>query len=356
MANDERTNHAWIIAKACRGKYTPDCLRLEPRSIAGLLPGQLLLRTIYLSLDPTSRNWLKLEPSSNIFGLAPGSVMIGHTICQVEESATEGFAKGDLVVGMSGWERYSTVQAAMVSKVKVGVPLETNTTIFSHIGYAAATGMIGVGDVQSRDTVVVSAAAGATGSIAAQIAKARGAHVIGIAGGAEKCRFLIEELGLDGAIDYKTQDVATALAGLCPQGVSLFFDNVGGRILDAVLMNLAIGARIAVCGQIALYDSEDRHDGQGVRNLMELVFRQARMEGFVAGQQVDHVPEFDALLERLYREGKIGSRAHIVKGLEKAAETLPLVLSGENKGKLMIEVSPPPTKLGITQGNGLPGA
>lgn len=339
-------NKAWIITKASRGKYAPDCLRLEVRPIATPQPGQLLLRTIYLSLDPTSRNWLKLEPSSNVFGLAPGSVMIGQAISQVEESAAAGFDKGDLVVGMSGWELYSIVPAAFVSKVKAGVPLETNTTIFSHIGYAAATGMIGIGDVQASDTVVVSAAAGATGSIAAQIAKARGARVIGIAGGPEKSRFLLDELGLDGAIDYKTQDVSAELAVLCPQGVTLFFDNVGGAVLDAVLMNLAHGARIAVCGQIALYDSDDRHDGQGVRNLMELVFRTVRMEGFLAGQQADRVPEFDAELERLYREGRIGSRAHIIKGLENAAEALQLVLSGENKGKLMIEVSPPPATAG----------
>jgi NADPH-dependent curcumin reductase len=220
------------------------------------------------------------------------------------------------------------------------VPLETNLTIFSHIGLAAVTGMIGIGAVTAQDTVVVSAAAGATGVIAAQIAKAVGARVIGIAGGAGKCRALLNDFGLDGAIDYKADKIDAELKRLCPQGVDLFFDNVGGAVLDAVLMNLARGARIAVCGQIALYNSTDPGDGQGVRNLMQLVFRTARMEGFVAGQMMDRAAEFNAYLLDLYHQGMIKAPAHVIKGIENAPRALNLLWSGENHGKLIIEVSP----------------
>jgi NADPH-dependent curcumin reductase len=333
---------AWVIAKPSLGRYSPDCLISQNREIPPLQRGEVLLRTVYLSLDPTNRNWLKLESSSAYLPLKVGDVMIGQAISMVEASAAPGFAPGDMVVGLSGWETWSTVPGERVRKVLPDVPLETNLTIFSHIGLAAVTGMIAIAAVKARDTVVVSAAAGATGVIAAQIAKAVGARVVGIAGGADKCRALLSDFGLDGAIDYKLTNIEAELRRLCPQRVDVFFDNVGGAVLDAVLMNLARGARIAVCGQIALYNSTDPGDGQGVRNLMQLVFRTARMEGFVAGQMMDRAGEFEAYLLALYRQGKIKASAHIIKGLENAPHALNLLWSGQNHGKLIIEVSPAP--------------
>jgi NADPH-dependent curcumin reductase CurA len=331
-------NEAWIIQHASLGQYSPDCLKLEDREIGRPGNGELLLRTILLSLDPTSRNWLKLRPSSNVFGLAIGSVMIGAAVSEVMESGFPDFAKGDLVVGMSGWERFSLVSADRVRKVEPAIPLEANLTVFSHIGLAAVTGLIGIGNLRPSDTVVVSGAAGATGSIAVQVAVAHGARVIGIAGGAEKCRLVVDELGAQTAIDYKSVDVEEELRRLCPNGVDLFFDNVGGPILDAVLMNLALHARIAVCGQIALYNSEDRQDGQGVRNLMELVFRRVRMEGFIAGEPVERLPEYHGELTQLFRAGKITSRSQIIQGIENAAGALQLLFEGANTGKLIIAV------------------
>jgi NADPH-dependent curcumin reductase len=331
---------AWVIAYPSLGRYSTDCLISQNREIPQLLPGQVLLRTIYLSLDPTSRNWLKLDPSSAYLPLKVGDVMIGQAISRVETSAAAGLAAGDVVVGLSGWETLSVVPAERVRKVLPDVPLETNLTLFSHIGLAAVTGMIEIAAVEARDTVVVSAAAGATGVIAAQIAKAVGARVIGIAGGADKCRALLNDFGLDGAIDYKVANIEAELRRLCPQGVDVFFDNVGGAILDAVLMNLARGARIAICGQIALYNSTEANDGQGVRNLMQLVFRSARIEGFVAGQMMDRAAEFEAYLLDLYHRDRIKVRSHIIKGLENAPRALELLFSGQNRGKLMIEVSP----------------
>jgi len=335
-------NYAWIIAKPSRGKYTPDCLRWEPRELPALKPGELLLRTIYLSLDPSQRNALTLLPNTAPVTISVGDVMMGGGVSIVEESKADGFQKGDLVGGSTGWQTYSVASAKHVRKVKPDVPLETNLTIFSIIGYAATAGIIGVGETKPEDTVVVSAAAGATGSLAAQLAKAIGARVIGIAGGEDKCRYLLDELDLDGAIDYKSDDMDAQLARLCPDGISLFFDNVGGAVLDAVLIHLAVGARIAVCGQIALYDSDDRNDGQGVRNLMQLVFRSAKMQGFFAGQPIERMPEYEETLTRLYKAGKLKARSHIVEGIEQAPAALDLLLTGKNMGKLMVKVSPAP--------------
>jgi NADPH-dependent curcumin reductase CurA len=335
---------AWVIAKPSPGRYSTDCLVSQNHDVPRLQPGQVLLRTIYLSLDPTSRNWLKLEPSSTYLPLKVGDVMIGQAISRVEASAAAGLSEGDLVVGLSGWETLSVVPAERVRKVLSDVPLETNLTLFSHIGLAAVTGIVAIAAVKAQDTVVVSAAAGATGVVAAQIAKAIGARVIGIAGGADKCRALLDDFGLDGAIDYKAGNIEVELKHLCPQGIDVFFDNVGGAVLDAILMNLARGARIAVCRQIALYNSTDPHDGQGVRNLMQLVFRTARMEGFVAGQPMDRAAEFEAYLLALYRSGKIKAPAHIIKGLENAPAALALLFSGQNRGKLIIEVSTAPAE------------
>jgi NADPH-dependent curcumin reductase len=296
------------------------------------------------TIEPNNRKKNKFDTISTYLTLKLGDVMIGQAISRVEASTSAGLSKGDLVVGLSGWETLSVVPAERVRKVLSGVPLETNLTIFSHIGLAAATGMIAIAAVKAQDTVVVSAAAGATGVIAAQIAKAVGARVIGITGGADKCRALLNDIGLDGVIDHTAGNIEGELTRLCPQGVDVFFDNVGGAVLDAILMHLARAARIAVCGQIALYNSTDRNDGQGVRNLMQLVFRTARMEGFIAGQHVDRAAEFEAYLLDLYHQGRIKARSHVIKGLESAPQALDLLFSGQNRGKLIIEVSPAPAE------------
>jgi len=296
-----------IIQYASKGVYSPDCLKLEQREVPALRDGEVLIRPILLSIDPTSRNWLKLEPQSNVLGLEIGGPMKGPCVGEVVESRVNGFVPGDKVTAIAGWESLSVVPHQQVQPVLPGVSLEAHLTVFSHVGLAAVTGLLEIGKLKSDDTVVISGAAGATGAIAVQVAVAHGARVIGIAGGAEKCRLIVDEFGAEAAIDYKTQDVQAELRRLCPTGVTLFFDNVGGKILDAVLMNLAVNARIAVCGQIALYNSDDRTDGQGVRNLMELVFRRVRMEGFIAGEPAERMPDYIAELRRLYDAGKIAS-------------------------------------------------
>ena len=331
-------NQSLIIQYASKGEYKPDCLKLEQRDVPPLQNGEVLLRPLLISIDPTSRNWLKLEPQSNVFGLEVGGPMKGPCVAEVVESKVEGFAAGDRVTAMAGWERLSIVPAHFVWPLIEGVPPEAHLTVFSHIGLAAATGLMEVGRLQADDTVVVSGAAGATGSIAVEMAVAHGARVIGIAGGAGKCRFVIETLGAEACVDYRAEEVEAELKRLCPDGVSLFFDNVGGAVLDAVLMNMALFSRIAVCGQIALYNSADRNDGQGVRNLMELVFRRIRMQGFIAGEPAERVPDYIDELKRLFAAGKVRSRAHIVQGLENAPDAIDLLFAGKNTGKLIVEV------------------
>lgn len=334
---------AWIVDHASRGKYHPDCLRLENRALPPLEEGSVRLRTVYLSLDPTSRNWLKLDPAQTYLPLRVGDVMLGQVVSIIEESRSPRLLPGDAVAGLLGWETHSVTPASRVVKLDRSVPLETHLTIFSHIGLAAAMGLLEVGAFKPADTVVVSAAAGATGSIAAQLALARGAaRVVGIAGGAAKCRMLKEELGLHAAIDYKAEDVTAALARECPKGVDLFFDNVGGAVLDAVLANLAVGARIAICGAISQYDLERPETGYGCRNLPLLMFRRSRMEGFVVPQFQDRIPEFNAILREHYLKGEIRSRAEIVHGLEKAPTALEMLFAGRNDGKLIVQVSSPP--------------
>jgi NADPH-dependent curcumin reductase CurA len=297
------------------------------------------LRTVYLSLDPTSRNWMKLDPSQTYLPLAVGDVMRGVVVSVVEESRSAALSPGDAVTGLLGWETHSVVPADQVIKVSRDVPLETHLTIFSHIGRAAAMGMLAVGGLKAGDTVVVSAAAGATGSLAAQLASAYGAIVIGIAGGERKCRMLVEEFGLNGAIDYKAEDVSRALARECPSGVDLFFDNVGGEVLDAVLANLAIGARIVVCGAISQYDLPDSASAYGCKNLPLIMFRRARMEGFVVPQFADRIAEFDAILLDLYRRGRLKNRPQFVAGLEQAPVALERLFNGQTDGKLIVQVS-----------------
>jgi NADPH-dependent curcumin reductase len=271
-------------------------------------------------------------------------VVRGPVIARVEVSRSPDFVAGDWVSGMFGWEERSVVAAGQAQKISVapGIPAAAHLTVFSHVGRAAAMGLFAVGQLQAKDTVLVSAAAGATGALAAQIAKAQGCRTIGIAGSPAKCHFLLDELGLDGAIDYKSEDLGAALQRLCPQGVDLFFDNVGGATLDTVLLHLARGARIVVCGAMSQYDLAPGETPYGVKNLPLLVFRSARMEGFVVPQFAQRYGEFDALLGRLLASGQIRHRAHVVHGLEATAEALGLLMTGSHEGKLMVQLVPEP--------------
>lgn len=301
---------------------------------------QVLVETRLLSLDPTHLNWVKLDPQLQYLPIGVGDAMLGTNIGVVLESRDVRFVSGQIVMGIWGWSTLAVAEAALVRPAlpEDEMPWEEQLTILSHVGQAAAGGMLLVGKIRKGDAVLVSAAAGASGSIAAQIAKALGCQTVGIAGGAAKCRYLIDDLGLNAAIDYRSEDLPAAITRHFPQGVDLFFDNVGGPILDAVLVNMARGCRIVVCGAIAQYDAGSPPRFAGIRNLPMLVFKQARMEGFVAGQFGE---QNDAVLEhllQLYRRGQLRVRTHVV-GFDEIADSLCLLLTGANQGKLLARVA-----------------
>jgi NADPH-dependent curcumin reductase CurA len=335
-------NYGWVIAKAAVGTYSPDCLVWTQRPIPQLQPGEVLVKTLYLSLDPTSRNWLKLEPHSQFLPIRLGDVMLGASIGEIVESTTAAFTAGDLVSGMWGWENYSVANPAFIERINPSAeePVESYLSVFSHVGRAAVMGLFEIGKLKPSDSVVVSGASGATGAIACQIAKAHGNRVIGIAGGRQKCESLTTDFQLDGVIDYKSQDVPSELSRLCPAGVDLFFDNVGGPTLDAVLANMAVGCRIVVCGAMSQYNLSNPQQAYGIKNLPLVLWRRSRIEGFVVVPDFQRAfPELEAILHKLFREGKIRNRAHIIEGLRNAPTALGLLFEGKNAGKLMVKVA-----------------
>ncbi|EKT83268.1 alcohol dehydrogenase zinc-binding domain-containing protein [Rhodococcus opacus M213] len=270
-------NQSWIVDRASTGTYDLRCFRLIEGPIPSAPDGKIVVQTLLMSLDPTNLNWLKLDPQLQAIPFGIGYPMIGVSIGVVIESRAPAHAVGDVVTGMWGWRRFDVVDPLFVRPAKPATEMsfEQQLAIFSHVGRAAAGGMTLIGEVKPTDAVLVS---GATGSLAAQIAKAQGCRVVGIAGGPDKCEFLLDELKLDGAIDYKQENIREAVHRHFPGGVDLFFDNVGGEGIDAVLTNMAVGCRIVLCGAMSQYDISENSNLYGVQNLRLLIFRSARLQ------------------------------------------------------------------------------
>lgn len=336
---------SWVVADRSTGKYSAAHMRLEKgRHTRALEDDDVLLETWLISVDLTTRNWLKLDPVSTFLPLRVGEPKHGQIIGKVPESRSQKFRPGDVALGMGRWETITTGNARYLEKIEPSdeVPILAYLSVLSHIGRAAAIGILKIGAPRRGETVVVSGAAGATGSLAAQLAKAEGCRVVGIAGGEAKCRYLTEELGVDVAIDYRLGRLPEALATACPRGIDVFFDNVGGEVLDAVLLNLAIGARIAICGAISQYDLESDNEAYGVKNLPRIMFRCALLKGFVVPEYEADLPMLDARLKELLQSGRLRYRAHVVDGFEKAADAVGLLFGGSNNGKLMVRLPAAP--------------
>ena len=335
---------AQVIARPALGAYSPDVLRLEKRPLGAPAEGEVLLRVLYLSLDPTNRNWLKLAPNNTVYekigrNLAVGDVMVGEIIGQIEESRAPGWTQGEFVGCVAEWQDRAVVPATRLRKLDVhdGEPLTVHLTIFSHIGMAAMAGIRDVGKVQPGETVLVSAAAGATGSLAVGIAKSMGCRVIGIAGGTEKCALVTGSFGADAAIDYKSEDVGEALGRLAPEGIDVYYDNVGGPILDTVLMHMANGGRVAVCGVMADYDAGE--DRPGIKNMFQVLIRHLRIEGYLANHFNAKRERYFAELRGLLEKGAIHHREHLSHGLDSVPGQLELLFSGRNQGKLIVKLA-----------------
>ena len=331
------TNRRILLAARPHGLVTEDCLTRveEPAPEPG--DGEVLLRVLALSVDPTNRVWMR-EEDSYLPAVEIGAVVRAAGLAEVVESRREGFAPGDLVLGMPGWQDYWLLGPDdLANVVPPGLEPTDLLSIYGATGLTAWFGLEDVCRLQEGETFVVSGAAGGVGSVAGQLARERGARlVVGIAGTDEKCRWVVEDLGFDACINYRTEDVAARLVELCPDGIDVYFDNVGGEILDAVLANLAIGARIACCGAISTYTLDEL---PGVRNTPNLIMKRARMEGFLILDYVDRF--FDAImaLAPLVAEGRITYATEIVDGLEHAPETLNRLFTGDHTGKLIVRVS-----------------
>ena len=310
--------------------------------MTALTDGEYLVRNIYLSLDPTIRNWMN-EGDSYMPGIKIGEVMRGGGIGEVVESRATQYAVGDIVFGLIGWQDYCVGRPSDPMPMMVlpkGIPLTAALSVFGVTGMTAYFGLLDIGQPRAGDMVVVSGAAGATGSVAGQIAKLHGCRVVGIAGGAEKCRWVTAELGFDACIDYKSEDVAARLGQLCPSGIDVYFDNVGGAILDAALLHLNQRARVVLCGAISMYNSTDLPPGP--KNYVMLMIKRARMEGFIITDYLPRFPEAAMQLGQWVAEGKLKYAVDVVQGLERATSAINRLFTGENKGKLIVQIAPEP--------------
>jgi NADPH-dependent curcumin reductase CurA len=300
--------------------------------------GELLVRVLYLSLDPAMRGWMN-EGRSYIPPVGIGEVMRAGAVGVVEASNNAKFSVGDHVSGTFGVQEYAVSDGSGVVKVDISAAsLPTYLGTLGMPGLTAYFGLLEVGALKDGETVVVSGAAGAVGTVVGQIAKIKGCTVIGIAGGAEKCRWLVEELGFDAAIDYKNDDVRKGLKQHAPKGVDVYFDNVGGEILDAVLGRLAMGARIAICGAISQYNAQG--ELRGPSNYMNLLVFRARMQGFVVFDFASRYSEGVEQMAAWMSEGKLAAHEDVAEGTVKDfPATLLRLFRGENLGKLVLKVA-----------------
>jgi NADPH-dependent curcumin reductase CurA len=334
----EGTNHRVLLAQRPEGlvkeeDFTHDA---EPIGSPGL--GEVLIRTDYIGIDATVRTWLS-KAEGYIEPVGIGEVVRSSGIGRVLQSNSEKIPEGALVSTLTGWQEYAVVgDDPMLTTVLDDAtdPLAA-LGVFGANGLTAYVGLTEVGKVREGETVVVSAAAGATGSIAVQIAKILGARVVGIAGTDEKCEWLVDGLGLDGAINHRTDDIPTRLRELCPKRVDVFFDNTGGPILDAVLGRIADRARVVLCGAISSYN--DHHKPPGPPNYLNLISRRARMEGFISWDSWGRYGEIMAILGGWVADGKLRHRSHVFEGLDQAPQALNAMFTGENIGKVVIKVS-----------------
>jgi NADPH-dependent curcumin reductase CurA len=300
--------------------------------------GEVLVKILYISLDPAMRGWMN-EGRSYIAPVQVGDVMRALAVGRVVASNHPGLAAGDCVTGMLGTQEYALVSGDAVGKVDTGVaPLPTYLGTLGMPGMTAYFGLLDIGRPAEGETVLVSGAAGAVGGVVGQIAKLKGARAVGIAGGAEKCRYVVEDLGFDAAIDYKSEDVAAGLRAHCPKGIDVYFDNVGGEILDKALARLARHARVVICGAISQYNATAAMSGPS--NYMSLLVNHASMTGFVVSDYGDRYAEGVREMTGWLTDGKLVAREDVATGgLERFPETLLRLFEGGNTGKLVLRVA-----------------
>jgi NADPH-dependent curcumin reductase CurA len=338
------TNRRWLLANRPHGDIKDSDFTLDVSPIPEPGPGEFLVRVTHLSFDPTQRGWLAAD--SYLPAVKIGEPVRAGAVGQLVKSNHPGFKAGQMVQGGFGWQEYvvssGMTEIGPITPLFPGVTPEQALGVFGITGLTAYFGLIDVGKPAAGDTVLVSGAAGATGSVVVQVAKALGCRVIGIAGGAEKCRWVTDVAGADACIDYKRESVAARIAELAPGGVNVVFENVGGEILEAALMNLALKARVVLCGGISSYNVEDLSELKGIRPYMQLTIQRARMEGFIILDYMHRFAEGVQALGALIAQGKLKTAEDLQEGFENCPATLRRLFEGKNLGKQLLKLADPP--------------
>jgi NADPH-dependent curcumin reductase CurA len=343
---NENSARRIYLAKYPEGMPTDDDLKLESIPMPRAGPGEMLLRTIYLSLDPYMRG--RMSPAKSYAkGVKPGDTMVGATVSEVMQSDIAGFAEGDIVLSYDGWRTHAVSNGKGIIKLDPkAAPVTTALGVLGMPGFTAYAGLLEHGRPRPGETVVVSAASGAVGQIVGQIAKIRGCRAVGVAGADDKCRMILDEFGFDAAVNYKDEDFRDRLAEACPKGVDVYFENVGGAVFRAVLPLLNDFARIPVCGRIAHYNDTALPEGPDrLPQFMGLVLtKRLSVRGFIQFDHLDLMPDFRRDMAQWIRDGKVRYREDIVEGLENTVDAFRGLLTGRNRGKLIVQVGDDPTR------------
>ncbi len=329
-------NQQIVLASRPQGRVTEKNFRLVEAALPVPAAGEVLVRNLYLSLDPYMR--MRMDAGKSYApAVEVGEVMVGGTVGEVVESRDPRFRAGAIVSGRLGWQLYAVASASALREVDThGAPISTALGVVGMPGVTAWYGLLRIGEPAPGDTVVVAAASGAVGSLVGQIAKLKGCRAVGIAGGPEKCRYVVDELGLDACIDYKASTFAQALQAATPEGIDIYFENVGGRILDAVLPLLNAHARIPFCGYISEYDAAAAY---GVQHLRCLLVSRVKLQGFIISEHVEIWDEALRDLSGWYAARKLNYRETIAHGLESAPAAFIGLLSGRNFGKQLVKLA-----------------
>jgi NADPH-dependent curcumin reductase CurA len=336
----ERSNRQWRLAARPQGLIKDTDFEWREEPVRPLEEGEVLVRTIYLSLDPANRGWIREGPSY-VEPVEIGEVMRGLTVGVVEASRNDRFTEGDLVSGTNGWQDYAVSDGSDLRAIPPSpLPLTAHLGLFGIVGLTAYFGLLDVGRPKAGETLVVSGAAGAVGSIVGQIGRIVGCRVVGIAGTDAKCAWLTGELGFDAAVNYKTESVARKLHKHCPDGIDVIFENVGGEILDAELMWINNHARVVICGLISGYNATEPVPGPSAFPMV--LIRRARVEGFIVMDYLHRAAEAIEKMSEWYAEGRLKYKVDVYDGLETAPRNINRLFDGSHDGKLIIKVSDEP--------------
>ena len=340
----DSVNRRIVLASRPVGAPVAENFRLESDTIPTPSEGEILLRSVYLSLDPYMRGRMS-DAKSYADPVAIDEAMVGGTVCQVIESKHPNFAQGEWVLAFTGWQDYGLSNGEGLIKMGTNPANPSYALgVMGMPGFTAYMGLLDIGQPKQGDTLVVAAATGAVGSMVGQIGKLKGCRVIGVAGGDEKCRYAVEQLGFDQCIDHKAEDFAEQLTAACDNGIDIYYENVGGKVFDAVMPLLNTGARIPLCGLISQYNATALPAGPDRMSMLmaQLLIKRIKMQGFIIFDDYAHrYGEFAAEMSKWLAEGKIHYREHLVEGLENAPEAFIGLLEGKNFGKLVIQTNQP---------------